>query len=133
MVPSARGRLKASRTVPQPARDSAVFRSLAVGGRANHWGRMALRFSAVDFHAMARAMIGSVLLTPKSLYVITVAEDRSTARGEHEVVYLAGHRLREVRPNSRLLLGSCSNCPLRGTTPHTNLPLCCTLRPTCHS
>ena len=27
------------------------FRSRIVGGRTNHWGRMALRFSPVDFHA----------------------------------------------------------------------------------
>src|SRR5215469_2734064 len=42
-----------------PGSDFQWFRSRIVGGRTNHWGRIALRFSPVDFQSYTRDGLGS--------------------------------------------------------------------------
>jgi len=42
-----------------PGSDFRWFRSRIVGGRTNHWGRIALRFSPVDFKSYTRDGLGS--------------------------------------------------------------------------
>jgi choline dehydrogenase-like flavoprotein len=42
-----------------PGSDFQWFRSRIVGGRTNHWGRIALRFSPVDFKSYTRDGLGS--------------------------------------------------------------------------
>jgi choline dehydrogenase-like flavoprotein len=42
-----------------PGSDFRWFRSRIVGGRTNHWGRIALRFSPIDFKSYSRDGLGS--------------------------------------------------------------------------
>ena len=42
-----------------PGNDFQWFRSRIVGGRTNHWGRIALRFAPVDFKSYTRDSLGS--------------------------------------------------------------------------
>jgi choline dehydrogenase-like flavoprotein len=42
-----------------PGSDFQWFRSRVVGGRTNHWGRIALRFAPVDFQSYTRDGLGA--------------------------------------------------------------------------
>src|SRR5258708_36053119 len=42
-----------------PGADFQWFRSRIVGGRTNHWGRIALRFAPVDFRSYTRDSLGA--------------------------------------------------------------------------
>ena len=56
LPPTARGKSKANPTSPLPDRQFRWFRSRIVGGRTNHWGRIALRYGSGRFQGLAPPM-----------------------------------------------------------------------------
>ena len=58
LAPNGAWQIEGEPYVSAPGNDFQWFRSRIVGGRTNHWGRIALRFAPVDFRSKTRDGLG---------------------------------------------------------------------------
>src|SRR5215813_2645298 len=58
LAPNGAWQIEGEPYVSAPGSDFQWFRSRIVGGRTNHWGRIALRFAPVDFRSKSRDGLG---------------------------------------------------------------------------
>ena len=57
LAPNGAWQIEGEPYVSAPGNDFQWFRSRIVGGRTNHWGRIALRFAPVDFRSKTRDVV----------------------------------------------------------------------------
>ena len=77
-----------------PGSDFHWFRSRIVGGRTNHWGRIALRFAPIDFRSYTRDGLGS------DWPISTTTSRRTTTKSKATSASLARKKMCRARPTA---------------------------------